>query len=66
MHPGPYDKWAIEYAYSPTLDNAVEEQKSVKELARAYENLGQYDKALDIYKRYVRLSDSFKSLREAR
>ncbi|MFM9944122.1 MAG: tetratricopeptide repeat protein, partial [Bacteroidia bacterium] len=43
-------------------NNPVEEQKSVKELATAYENLGQYDKALDIYKRYVRLSDSFKSL----
>ncbi len=42
--------------------NAKEEQKSVKELATAYENLGQYDKALDIYKRYMRLSDSFKSL----
>lgn len=45
-------------------NNPVEEQKSVKDLAKAYENLGQYDKALDIYKRYVRLSDSFKSLQE--
>jgi len=42
--------------------NAIEEQKSVKDLAKAYENLGQFDIALDIYKRYVRLSDSFKSL----
>jgi tetratricopeptide (TPR) repeat protein len=42
--------------------NPVEEQKSVKELAQAYENLGQYDKALDVYKRYVQLSDSFKIL----
>lgn len=47
-----------------TRNNPVEEQKSVKDLAKAYENLGQYDKALDIYKRYVRLSDSFKSLQE--
>jgi len=48
--------------YSKKTGSAIEEQKSVKELARAYENLGQYDKALNVYKRYVRLSDSFKSL----
>jgi two-component system LytT family sensor kinase len=56
----PYLKKSAKIA--KTQGNAREEQKSVKDLAKAYENLGQYDKALDIYKRYVRLSDSFKSL----
>lgn len=42
--------------------NPKQEQKSVKELSRAYENLGQFDKALDIYKRYVKLVDSFRAL----
>ena len=30
--PGPYDKWAIEYGYSPGLDNAHAEQKRLQEI----------------------------------
>lgn len=44
--------------------NALEEQRSVKELASAYEKIGEFDKALDIYKRYVHLSDSFRNLQQ--
>ncbi len=42
--------------------NQLEEQKSVKALATAYENLGQYNNALKIYKQYMQISDSFKSI----
>lgn len=36
--PGPYDKWAIEYGYSPALDDeAAEEQRLQKILARSTE-----------------------------
>ncbi len=42
--------------------NQLEEQKSVKALATAYENLGQYNIALKIYKQYMQISDSFKSI----
>ncbi|MCB9251971.1 MAG: histidine kinase [Flavobacteriales bacterium] len=48
--------------YSREIQKPKEEQKSVKELAKAYENLGEYDKALAVYKRYVQLSDSFREL----
>ncbi len=42
--------------------NKMEEQKSIKALATAYENLGQFDNALKVYKRYIQISDSFKSI----
>lgn len=42
-----------------------QKQKSVKELARAYENLGQYDKALSVIKDYVHTMDSLQSLQVA-
>lgn len=44
--------------YAQKSGNTLEEQKSVRELAKAYEKLGQYDKALNIYKRYIKLADS--------
>ncbi len=46
-------------------NNPIEEQKSVKDLAKAYEKLGQYHKALDVYKRYIHLADSFKNTQNA-
>ena len=30
--PGPYDKWAIEYGYSQSLDNEMEEQKRLEKI----------------------------------
>lgn len=40
-------------------------QKSVKELARAYENLGQYENALSVIKNYVQTMDSMQDLQVA-
>lgn len=42
-----------------TTGDLKHEQKSVKALAKAYEQSGLFDKALAIYKRYIRLTDSF-------
>jgi len=44
--------------YSKKNGDVIHEQKSVKALAKAYENIGNYDKALGIYKRYIRVTDS--------
>jgi two-component system LytT family sensor kinase len=44
--------------YSKKNGDVAHEQKSVKALAKAYENIGKYDKALGIYKRYIRVTDS--------
>lgn len=49
-------------AIARSRNNPIEEQKSVKDLAKAYEKLGQYHEALDVYKRYIHLTDSFKNL----
>jgi two-component system LytT family sensor kinase len=41
-----------------------QKQKSVKELARAYENLGQYDKALTVIKDYIHTLDSLQNMHD--
>lgn len=48
--------------YAKKTGDVIHEQKSVKALAKAYENIGNYDKALGIYKRYIRVTDSLLSV----
>jgi LytS/YehU family sensor histidine kinase len=45
--------------------DVVQKQKSVKELARAYEEMGQYDKALSVIKEYINTMDSLVALQGA-
>jgi hypothetical protein len=45
--------------------DVVQKQRSVKELARAYEEMGQYDKALKVIKEYINTMDSFVALQGA-
>lgn len=45
--------------------DVVQKQKSVKELARAYEEMGQYDKALKVIKDYINTMDSLVALQGA-
>lgn len=47
---------------SKTTGQIQEQEKSIRELSKAYEKMGQYDKALATYKMYVTLVDSFRKL----
>ncbi len=42
----------------------VQKQKSIKELSKAYESAGQYDKALKVIKDYVKNLDSIKNVNQ--
>lgn len=42
----------------------VQKQKSVKELARAYEKMGRYDKALEVIKNYIHTMDSIQGIQD--
>lgn len=45
-------------------NDIAQKQKSVKELARAYEKAGRYDKALDVIKDHIKYLDSVQSLHD--
>jgi len=58
----PFLKQSI--SLSNKSQNIELKQKSVKELAKAYEDMGQYDKALTVIKDYVHTLDSLQSLHD--
>ncbi|MBL7813317.1 MAG: histidine kinase [Bacteroidetes bacterium] len=49
-------------ALSRKTGNVQQQEKAIRELSTAYEKMGAFDKALETYKQYVGLVDSFKNL----